>query len=506
MKADEVRPDATNLDVVRPLPGAGLVVRAGEMLMVCADQGDGADELLALFSSSAAGGADGSALVRRIAALLAVDETGRYPACAISGPAADGRMAVLVYGDATVGMMGPDGPLVLSGADAITSLDRLVPGPVTQVRLELPGAGTPDPRVRLESGVVFGAGVVVESAGAVGSAGSAPSSASVGSAPSSASVGSAPGAAAAVDLELPPRQSAGSGPVDLEIPPKQQGFGAAAEAVGSAPGAQESVGSAPPAEEAVGSAPEKPSDSGAWPKGDDESPASGESEPEPQPETEAPPPVPKPFTMEPPQVPRPLDPAHDSATLVGSAGVADSATSVGSASDADSAAQAEAAWNYEKPPPSPPPVPESYQIGVSDELGEAPPVPEPADPYAQQPTSGAPAAAGVMVLDDGTTFRLDIDYVIGREPQHDPDVVAGSARALKIEDAEGVVSRKHLRVTVAGSELRLIDLGSANGTFVQLPGDPQRLQLVAGQPAAVPPGTLVTMGRRWLRLESEPTG
>ncbi len=167
MKADEVRPDATNLDVVRPLPGAGLVVRAGDMLMVCADQGDGADELLALFSSSAAGGADGSALVRRIAALLAVDETGRYPACAISGPAADGRMAVLVYGDATVGMMGPDGPLVLSGADAITSLDRLVPGPVTQVRLELPGAGTPDPRVRLESGVVFGAGVVVESAGAV---------------------------------------------------------------------------------------------------------------------------------------------------------------------------------------------------------------------------------------------------------------------------------------------------------------------------------------------------
>ena len=173
MKADEVRPDATNLDVVvRPLPGAGLVVRAGDMLMVCADQGDGADELLALFSHMAGGGADGSALVRRVAALLAADETGRYPACAISGPSADGRMAVLVYGDATAGMMGPDGPLVLSGADAITSLDRLVPGPVTQVRLELPGAGTPDSRVRLESGVVFGAGVVLERAGYPGWSGS----------------------------------------------------------------------------------------------------------------------------------------------------------------------------------------------------------------------------------------------------------------------------------------------------------------------------------------------
>jgi hypothetical protein len=494
MKADEVRPDATNLDaVVRPLPGAGLVVRAGDMLMVCADQGDGADELLALFSHTAAGGADGSALVRRVAALLAADETGRYPACAISGPSADGRMAVLVYGDATAGMMGPDGPLVLSGADAITSLDRLVPGPVTQVRLELPGAGTPDPRVRLESGVVFGAGVLVESAGisggAVQSVGSAPSGASVGSAPSGASVGSAPGAGAAVDLELPPRQSAGSGVVDLEIPPKQQGFGAAVEAVGSAPEAQESVGSAPPAEEAVGSAPDKPSESGAWPKGDDAEPGSGEPEPEPQPDLEAPPPVPKPFTMEPSQVPRPMDPSHASSPAL-----------VGSASVADSAAQPEAAWDYEKPPPPPPPFP------VSEEIGEAPPEPAPVDPYAQQPTSGAPATAGVMVLDDGSTFRLDIDYVIGREPQHDPDVVAGAARALKIEDAEGVVSRKHLRVTVTGSELRLIDLGSANGTFVQLPGDPQRLQLVAGQPAAVPPGTLVTMGRRWLRLESDPTG
>ncbi len=451
--------------------------------MVCADQGDGADELLALFSQTAAGGADGSALVRRVAALLAVDETGRYPACAISGPAADGRMAVLVYGDATAGLMGPEGPLVLSGADAITSLDRLVPGPVTQVRLELPGAGTPDPRVRLESGVVFGAGVVVESTGSVGSAGSVESAGvsgaaveSVGSAPSGSSVGSALGAGAAVDLELPPRPSAGSGAVDLEIPPKQRGFGAAIEAVGSAPEAQESVGSAPPAEEAVGSAPEKGTpEEDAGPKGGDAPPDAPQSEP----------PVAKPFTMEPPQPPQWIEPPDaSSATLVGSAGVAD-------------AAAAEAAWDYEKPPPPPPPVP------VSDEIGEAPPEPTPADPYTQQPTSGAPTVAGVMVLDDGSTFRLDIDYVIGREPQHDPDVVAGSARALKIEDAEGVVSRKHLRVTVAGSELRLIDLGSANGTFVQLPGDPQRLQLVAGQPAAVPPGTLVTMGRRWLRLESE---
>jgi len=67
-------------------------------------------------------------------------------------------------------------------------------------------------------------------------------------------------------------------------------------------------------------------------------------------------------------------------------------------------------------------------------------------------------------------FRLDVDYVIGREPQHDPDVLAGAVRPLRIADTEGVVSRRHARVALIGWDVHVVDLGSANGTFVQLPG------------------------------------
>src|SRR5262245_63006913 len=126
--------------VVRPLPGSGLAARAGDLLMVCADAGDGVEELLGLVTEVAAAGGDGSVLVRRVAALLAADFAGRYPACAAAGPTSDGRVAVLVNGTATAEIAGGDGHVRLTAADAIGSVTRLVAGPVTAVRLQLPGA------------------------------------------------------------------------------------------------------------------------------------------------------------------------------------------------------------------------------------------------------------------------------------------------------------------------------------------------------------------------------
>jgi hypothetical protein len=109
---------------------------------------------------------------------------------------------------------------------------------------------------------------------------------------------------------------------------------------------------------------------------------------------------------------------------------------------------------------------------------------------------------GALLLDDGSAYVLDVDYVLGREPQQDPEVVAGAVRPLKITDVEGVVSRKHVRVALVGWEIQVVDLGSANGTFVQYPGDAQSHPLVAHQPIVVRPGTQVTMGRRWFRVEA----
>jgi FHA domain len=109
---------------------------------------------------------------------------------------------------------------------------------------------------------------------------------------------------------------------------------------------------------------------------------------------------------------------------------------------------------------------------------------------------------GVLLLDDGTTFRLDADYVVGRDPEQDPDVGAGRARALRITGAMSGVSRRHLRLALSGWNVQVIDLGSANGTYVTSSGDGGPHRIAVGVPVVIRPGSQVAFGRRWLRYES----
>jgi hypothetical protein len=109
---------------------------------------------------------------------------------------------------------------------------------------------------------------------------------------------------------------------------------------------------------------------------------------------------------------------------------------------------------------------------------------------------------GLLLLDDGSTYRLDTDYLAGRDPGLGPDYELGVVRPLRISDADGLVSRRHLRIALVGWEVQVVDLGSSNGTFVTLPGDGQRRRLVANEPLVVRPGAKVELGRRWLRYES----
>lgn len=108
---------------------------------------------------------------------------------------------------------------------------------------------------------------------------------------------------------------------------------------------------------------------------------------------------------------------------------------------------------------------------------------------------------GVLLLDDGATFRLDADYVVGREPHRNPAVAQG-ARPLRVSEPASGVSRQHLRVTLTGWTVHIVDLESVNGTLLELPGDPQPRRLDPGMPAEIPPGTRVAFGLRWLRYES----
>ena len=101
---------------------------------------------------------------------------------------------------------------------------------------------------------------------------------------------------------------------------------------------------------------------------------------------------------------------------------------------------------------------------------------------------------GVLVLDDGTRFTLDVDYVLGREPTFDSDVIDGRARPLRINDPNGTVSRLHLRISLVAWQVEVSDLGSANGSVVQSSGAER--PLAPFEPTIIEPGARIGIGHR----------
>jgi len=118
------------------------------------------------------------------------------------------------------------------------------------------------------------------------------------------------------------------------------------------------------------------------------------------------------------------------------------------------------------------------------------------------PRPGERPPLGVLLLDDGAVFQLDSDYVIGREPSLDGSVAQGKARPLRIGDDTGIVSRVHARIHLDGWRVLVTDLNSANGTRVQLPGQPTEQPLVPQVPIVLATGSQVDLGGRAFRYES----
>ena len=108
---------------------------------------------------------------------------------------------------------------------------------------------------------------------------------------------------------------------------------------------------------------------------------------------------------------------------------------------------------------------------------------------------------GVLVLDDGTRFTLDRNYVIGREPVLDGDVMAGRATPLRVSDANGTVSRLHLRISLASWRVEVSDLGSANGSVIHSANGERRL--APFEPTVIEPGARIGIGRRSMEYLSE---
>jgi FHA domain len=118
------------------------------------------------------------------------------------------------------------------------------------------------------------------------------------------------------------------------------------------------------------------------------------------------------------------------------------------------------------------------------------------------PRPGERPPLGLLLLDDGSVFQLDTDYIVGREPGLEASVAAGKSRPLRITDDSGIVSRVHARVQLDGWRVLVTDLGSANGTRVKLPNEPADQQLVPQVPVVLATGSQVDLGGRGFRYES----
>ena len=125
-----------------------------------------------------------------------------------------------------------------------------------------------------------------------------------------------------------------------------------------------------------------------------------------------------------------------------------------------------------------------------------------------QPSHGAPSAASPdeivpdetqvpalrgLLLENGETVNVLGGGYIGRAPRS-PDEDA-DAQLVAVPDPERSLSRTHARFGLVGGDLWLEDLGSANGTTVQM-ADGRQAHLTPHQRVALPVGTVVLLGTR----------
>jgi hypothetical protein len=110
---------------------------------------------------------------------------------------------------------------------------------------------------------------------------------------------------------------------------------------------------------------------------------------------------------------------------------------------------------------------------------------------------------GVLVFENGDTVPVDIDLVIGRQPDRDDAVRAGTARPLPVEDGESAVSRVHAVITLNGWDAVITDRGSANGTYIAPPEATVWTALEPHQPAPLTSGTRVQVGKRTFVFNSQ---
>jgi len=101
-------------------------------------------------------------------------------------------------------------------------------------------------------------------------------------------------------------------------------------------------------------------------------------------------------------------------------------------------------------------------------------------------------ALGVLRLSTGGDIPLDRDVFLGRDPSNNEDRKARKPHILRLPSPGKDISRDHLEIRLIGWRVMVIDLGSANGTTVVMPGGTPE-PLAAGGTRIIEPGTQVIL-------------
>ncbi|QBS45473.1 hypothetical protein DMB37_00950 [Nocardia sp. CS682] len=117
-------------------------------------------------------------------------------------------------------------------------------------------------------------------------------------------------------------------------------------------------------------------------------------------------------------------------------------------------------------------------------------------------TDGIRPPLGLLLLDDGTSFVLDNDCVLGREPEH-AEAVARGARPVRVADHSGGMSRAHAEIRLIDWDVTVVDGGSTNGTHIRQPGHQDWTRAIPGHPVKLTPGAQIQLGGRVATFDSQ---
>ncbi|MCI9889556.1 FHA domain-containing protein [Micrococcales bacterium 31B] len=149
----------------------------------------------------------------------------------------------------------------------------------------------------------------------------------------------------------------------------------------------------------------------------------------------------------------------------------------------------------------PPASADSHAAALEAEPNVSTPVAahQPDDSEAAPAQSVAPLAPaggsvrGLLKLSTGDVITVDRNVILGRSPKVETAPGQVAPRLVSVPSPKQDISRSHVELTVEGEFVKVMDLGSTNGTFVRRPGE-RPTQLVPGNAQVLSFGDRVDIG------------